>query len=81
MVFNIMTEAEAYKPEPWMRQVVRFVNEVDNLSYTDKKNFTPGYFQNMAKDAIYASQIPAVQTSYKLDKRGRNPENPSPKQN
>lgn len=77
MVFNIMTEAEAYKPEPWMRQVVRFVNEVDNLSYADKKNFTPGYFQEIWPKTLYALHkfLPYKQVINWI-REGRNPENP-----
>ncbi|OGI64312.1 hypothetical protein A2733_00905 [Candidatus Nomurabacteria bacterium RIFCSPHIGHO2_01_FULL_40_20] len=39
MVYDIMREGKLFKEEPkWLKEMVKTVNSIDNLSYVDKKN-------------------------------------------
>jgi len=71
MMMDIMEKAEILKEKPeWLNKFVSFVNDIDNLSYLDKKDnknrkvFTENYFRNEWPNSLYAlaeKQIPFEQ--------------------
>lgn len=60
MVYDIMKKAEILEDKPWVKNLVDFVNDVDNLLYVDKEDhnghrlFTENYFRNEWPMTLYA---------------------------